>query len=215
MKNAINPPEKQTPSNTLVDSFLIENNLNNLNELINYKFIIDNYAKNKENTSFSNSTNEHAAIVLSTIFKYAKKTICIFHENLIKDTFIQLDTEMQENIEKFLENSNTKLEIALVNDFKPNNENTIICSILNKYSDNVTLKKANSEFKIRFTKPDDNTKKNNLRFFTIADERMFRIELSSKFKQQAICNFGNTVISKKYSDEFNKMFVGCSKLAIA
>ena len=210
MKNAINPPEKQTPSNTLVDSFLIENNLNNLNELINYKFIIDNYAKNKENTSFSNSSKEHAAIVLSTIFKYAEETICVFDKNLIKDTFIKLDNEMQDNIVKFLKKPKAKLDIVLQYKLTPNEENKNILSILNEYSEKVTIKFASPDFIERFTTPDENTNESNLRFFTIADERMFRIKLTSENYEQAICNFGNEEISKEYCDEFNKMFEGCT-----
>ena len=207
--------KKQTPDDPSVDFFSIENYLKKMKELNNYRFIIEKYAKNKVNTSFSNSSKEHAAIVLSTIFKYAEETIYIFDKDLIKDTFIKSDNEMQDNIVSFLKKPKAKLDIVLQYKLTPNEENKNILSILNEYSEKVKIKFASPDFIERFTTPDVNTNESNLRFFTIADERMFRIELTSENYEQAICNFGNAEIAKDYCDEFNKMFEGCSNYQLA
>ena len=207
--------KKQTP-NDPSDNFLsIEDNINKLKKLNNYRFIIEKYATNKVNTSFSNSSKEHAAIVISSIFKYAENTICIFDKNLIKDSFISLDNEMKDNIENFLNKSKARLDIALQDELITNDENSIICSILKKKSEKVTIKIANPEFINRFSTHDDITNKNNLRYFTIADKRMFRIQLTSENSEQAICNFGNAEISKEYCDQFNRIFADCRNYELA
>ena len=161
-----------------------------------YKKSVNDFAEKKVDFLFSNKGNDHAAIVVSAMFKNAENYIYMYSGSLNGD--VTAESEFLSALRKFIDDGKT-LKVLL--ERTPVIEN---CSEALKIvmeasgSSNVIIKVIGEEAKKEF-------KKKELRHFMIADGMSFRYEIDEE-KYKAICNFNDIEMAKKLSDIFQKAF---------
>ena len=194
------------------------NNNNNNNEslseedLLNlYKIAVDSNAKNGANFVFENSSPKHAAIVTSTIFKYAEKSIIIFDDNL-NGTTADFEEDFYENVENFLKKDG---DLKIVIDHKLKKDNPVFLKLKEFKNKNykIELYTPSNEFLDAFTI--DNTTKI---YCTLADNKMYRFETSNTHKK-AYCNFNDDkpfngkILVQDYTDRFYRFINTCKSIS--
>lgn len=163
---------------------------------------IENLAKTKDTIIFKNSGADHAAAVISRIFKYADKEVRLFVYDM--DGAINKKGDYLQNLTDFLKKGK---KISVLFEDKPKKD-TEVFELLSRpeYTEQIQLKKANEAFLRDCKKISVDEFK-----FTLGDDRMFRIENDSN-KHTAFCSFNNDVYPKILIDIFDKHFSECQNI---
>ena len=194
----------------------IDSSLNHKQAMDNaYRDYISRLAKESKDVVFINSSAQHAAIVLSTIFKNAKDYVKIFAGDLRGD--VSCDAEYKLELENFLKRKG-RLHIILekYDDKEPIN----IADIIRYYSipDNnlIEIKYLPNDLKLQ---NQANSYFANIHF-CVADDKMFRIETDTQnYLAQGNFNDKETsdMLLKRFDDIFNNAAaqkIDLSKLVI-
>lgn len=159
---------------------------------------VENFAKMGENAVFGNKGKEHASIVVSTIFNYAKYDVMMYSGNLSKT--VTGNGEFKKSLENMIQKG-ISFRILLDNIPKEEEQSEALKLILeNKDKSNVIIKIMN----------DDSTKIINDIFdqkyhFTISDDKSYRLETNSS-EFTAYCNFNDPDVAGKLENLFQLMF---------
>jgi len=168
-----------------------------------YQSYIENLAKSGDSMFFQNSGPEHAAVVMTTIFKHSKNHIRIFAGNLngpvVKNENVALRKAYADELVSFIEERNGTLQI-LLDEF---DKDFLIGELYSRlflytflYSDRVQIKKS----KTSHFKP--NVKKFH---FTVGDNKLFRFEKDTA-KHAAFGSFNHPDFSKDLINFFDAKF---------
>lgn len=164
-----------------------------------YYRIIDNCANKEEDFTIRNNDNKHVIYVLKTLFKYAKKEVCIFTDRIKEEIFN--DKYLIDEAITFLKKPEARLKIAY-NDINLSKEGVLsgefARSILNSESKGeVEIWDAS---KICF--PDGN-------HFFLNDRFGFRYEIKPR---NAVANFGDKINSEKLFAIFARIIAKSDKI---
>ena len=177
-------------------------------ELEFYRNYVNKLAEDKKDYQFTNSSPKHAAIVMSTIFKYAKERVYIYDDNL-NGNISNHENNFYENVENFLKTGGG-LKIVI------NHDIDIFSNVylkLKEFKDKnykIKLKKTNRDFINSFLLKNEDNEDWNL-YFTSADNSMIRIETDNKYKL-AFCNFNKENYSINLITKMDKYFDNCIKV---
>ncbi len=165
--------------------------------LSEYLESVTHLAKGGLNLEFNNKGRFHAAIVMSTIFKHARKDIKIF----AKDYSGQIcDSQLyRDAIEEAI---NRNIQVKVVFESKPN-ENSLCLKMLRqcmKAGKNVEIKLLTPDFLNKHLRPKSQSER--LSNFTVSDSTMFRYE-TDKETYKAFCNFDDRELSSLLDHNFN------------
>lgn len=175
-------------------------------ELEFYRNYVNNLANDKKDYQFPNSSKKHAAIVMSTIFKYAKERVYIYDDNL-NGNIANFESDFYENIENFLKNGGI-LKIVINDEI---NIESPLYYRLNEFKNknyNIELKKPDKKFIKSFLLKNEDKEDWNL-YFTSADNSMIRIETDNKYKL-AFCNFNNEKFSTSLISKMDLNIDSCT-----
>lgn len=138
-----------------------------MNALFQYEQLIENLASNNESMMYFNSGPDHAAVVFSTIFKYATNEVCILAGDM--NGKISSNTKYLTELEKFLKRKG-KVKI-LLEEYKKE-KNPKLFDLLAQYqffdSDQIIIK--------QFDGVVTNTDTKKKIHFCIADDKIYRVE---------------------------------------
>lgn len=155
-----------------------------------YKEYIESLAAGSESIEFYNSGPEHAAIVLSTIFKTASRYVRVYCANMLSEA-VSNSEDYLKAVDEFLERSaggvdgeNPPLQIIFSNPIEDTFRRTPIYEILCKHRAKVQVKGVDAGANaIRY--------KNGPVHFTCADGRMYRME-TDIVNKKAFGNFNDS-----------------------
>lgn len=154
-----------------------------------YKEYIESLAAGSESVEFYNSGPEHAAIVLSTIFKTARRCVKVYCANMLSEA-VSNSEDYRKAVDEFLErftvvdNQNPPLQIIFSNPIKDAFRRTPIYEVLYKHRNKIQIKSINAGVEnIRY--------KGIPAHFTCADDRMYRLE-TDIVNKKAFGNFNDT-----------------------
>lgn len=171
-------------------------------ELQKYNESIENSAANKKNELVLNDGVAHNAIIMTGMFKYAKK-ICMFCGvgSIYRNEFNtkvagegNINSDVMDNlyaaIKEFIDNRNNTLDVIL------ENADDFVNNIHEKLKG--TLNSSNVKFHIlsRDITPEYH--------FSIGDDCMYRREIGRK-EHKAFANFNDTVITSLFQDQFSML----------
>jgi hypothetical protein len=165
-----------------------------------YKKIIDECAKNRENFIIYNGSPLHAAYLLSKFFEYGAEKVKIFSGRLYEGVYGA--NELIEKAIDFLKKDGTTLEIIFQNsNFKKEiPQHRLLRRIYEEFGDKMPNKlKIWDASSIHIEK---------LHHFALMDEQAFRLETDHQ-KRKAIANFGD----KKTAEVLGKVFEVLKKKA--
>lgn len=177
-----------------------------------YLSAVDFFARTKSDFIFPNSSPDHAAIVLATIFKYSERDVMIY-DNSLNGDIADTNTYLIDAIKEYVKDSNKKIKIVIRDDSK--HENSRIYQLLSSYvkedKSNVDIRKATTSFTnevVGIYNKDIN--------FAIGDSTSFRMEKNESAGQnntrEAICSFNRSSYANKLSSVFEKHFFYCPKV---
>lgn len=166
---------------------------------IAYKDIVENYACENNPIVFNNKGNEHAAIVLSKIFKYSKEKIRILAHSL-EPNDVTNDPEYFQNLKDFTFNVGIVDVLLEQEPEKPSDalKHLMIGSIIQK--DKIRIKIAINPVLIN----NNNGETKNVNF-TLGDDHIFRLE-TDVINRTAICSFNNVEMTNRLIDVFDKLY---------
>lgn len=151
---------------------------------------------------FTNSSTEHAKIVLPELFRATQKgeDLCILSRTLSED--VTLEEEYIQELHRCITELNAKLKVILT-DYKQDNwERNKIAGYLktwkNENKADITIYTASP---VRTTVGDSGEQEIN---FTIVGNKAYRLEIDVK-NRIAICTFNNTEFAKKLTGIFNQI----------
>lgn len=173
--------------------------------IIEYRESIERFASDSSELVFDNSGIDHAAVVLSTIFKYSEDTIRIYAHNMNGE--ISSQECYKDSIENFI-NSSKKLMIAVD---KPENLSETIKKYLANKCSNVEVKIANESFKRELI---SSSKDKILHHFAVGDKKMIRVELDSQ-SHKALCSFNLPKTSNTLINIFDKHYKNFETVSLA
>ena len=177
-------------------------------EMEEYREAVNYYAQKGDYYLLHNRGNDHALIILSTIFENAKKHIRIAANKLCNDEVVNTKKYI-ESMKKFLDQKDTRLDILIkekptkeeVNQF--GRETTFYWMLFNHEAyrqGRVVIKEGKGKC---FRGPDEQ----QIDFCT-GDDSMYRLE-SDIVNRQATANFGDTKITgiliQSFDDAFSKI----------
>jgi len=163
-------------------------------ELLDYFRYIDSLAKSGQPTPYLNSSEIHAVIVLSRIFKYAKEYIYLFSGRLSEgiashpiylkelDGFLGRGGQLKVLLEEYLPNENTKLFNLL------NLDKTLSRVDLKTHSFKLTSKETENQL-----------------HFCVADDCAYRLETNVK-TYTASGSFNDRIKSGQLKDIFDEIY---------
>lgn len=170
-----------------------------------FKNMVSRLAKSGENRLFLNSSEEHAVVVLSEMFKNAKSSVRIFAGCLYEH--VGNSPEYIQSISDFIErNGSVKI---LLNNYNP--EAGAKSNLFKRLAYYQELGKA-VEIRQTDAKPylaNDADKKEV--HFTIADEKAYRVETDT-VQRAAACNFGGEALAKNFVAFFENLFKEASEI---
>jgi hypothetical protein len=169
--------------------------------MVNYTEYVETMAKDGLNKVFFNSGPNHAAVVMSRIFKYSRETIRIYCGGF--DGTVSNDEEYLLYLEQFLENGGL-LRILVEQDMSKGPSE--VYKILKKHKDQVVI--SQSSIKVI------NAVTNKPIHFTIGDNKMLRIELGIT-DYTAQVNFGDTEEASHMTEIFEKVLAQSRHLELA
>ncbi len=168
-----------------------------------YKKAIKFYAENNENFEFGNKNAEHASIVISQLFKFAKEEILIYSGTLNSD--VTDNSNLIKQVNKYLE-SGKKLYLIL--DELPSESN--MSEVLKQIIESVNNPSRNVKYKV----DSENKFSQSLitlfhdkkpHHFIVVDKVAYRIE-TDKNKYEAFGNFNDSKIATLLSNKFINFF---------
>jgi hypothetical protein len=154
-------------------------------DLQQYKEAVRSLADTKDSHVFTNSGKDHAAIVLSNIFRTAKNQVRIFACNLNGD--ISSQDEYLRGLYFYIGRGGT---ISLLLEEQPpvtSKAYDAIRQYSNLYPSKVSIKRLLPEQREKLKTP-------NSVHFTVADDRMYRVETDTT-NYLATCSFNDTDFS--------------------
>lgn len=168
-----------------------------------YKKAIKFYAENNENFEFGNKNSEHASIVVSQLFQFAKEEILIYSGKLNSD--VTNDSNLIKQVNKYLE-SGKKLRLILDELPSVNNRSEVLKQIIESVD--------NSSRNVKYKVDSENKFSQSLvplfhdkqpHHFIVADRIAYRIE-TDKNKYEAFGNFNDSRIAVLFSNKFVNFF---------
>jgi hypothetical protein len=177
--------------------------------MTDYKKAVENLAQNKSDFIFSNSSPEHASIVLSTMIKHSEREFRIYDDNLSGDV-ANLNEEFYSNLENFVKSEKI---LKIVIDSDEHRESRIFQDLLSYkklFPNNIQISIASESFKNTIRSVFNKTVN-----FAIGDSSSFRIEdimQSEVGRRKAICCFNNTKITKQLVNSFDIEFPSCQSI---
>ena len=177
-----------------------------MTEMDQYRIAVSKYAEEGvDGYLFHNRGDEHALIILSTIFLNAKRYIRIAANRLYNDEVVNTE-EYIKSMKAFLDKKDTRLSIIITK--KPSleeveehgYENTFYWMLYN----HPAYRQGRVEIKDGHGKAFRNADGKPLNFCT-GDDRMFRME-GDIDRRQAIANFNDSVYTSLLNDAFDKVF---------
>lgn len=174
-------------------------------EMEQYRIAVQNYARNGINYLFHNRGDEHALIILTNIFKNAKRHIRIAANKLYNDEVVNTP-EYVESMKAFLDQKDTRLDILItrkptkeeVTEYGP--ENTLYWMLYNHPAyrqGRVEIKEGQGSF----FKNEEGEQVN----FCTGDEKMFRLE-GNVVERQAIANFNDEDATRQLIEAFDRVY---------
>ncbi len=178
-----------------------------MTEMDQYRIAVQNYARNGVDYLFHNRGDEHALIILSNIFRNAKRHIRIAANKLYNDEVVNTE-EYINSIKAFLDQKDTRLSILIttrptkeeVTEYGP--ETTFYWMLYNHPAyrqGRVEIKDGQGSF---FR----NSEGKQVNFCT-GDNRMFRLESNIK-ERQAIANFNDEDTTRQLIEAFDGIYPG-------
>ena len=164
-----------------------------------FRNMVSRLAKIGENRLFLNSSEEHAIVVLSEIFKVAQSNIRIFAGCLYEH--VGNSPEYIQALSDFIERDGSVK--ILLNKFTP--EEGVKSNLFKRLAYYQEIGKS-VEIRLTDAKPylaKDEEKKEV--HFTIADEKAYRIETDIE-QRAAACNFDGGMLAKNFATFFDKIF---------
>lgn len=161
------------------------------NEYLN---IVETFANDNDEIIFCNEGDEHAAIVLSRIFKYSNNSLKIYASSL-NQSIVTEDEDYLNYLDSFIKKGGI---VQVLIDHIPKKPSKAFKNLLLKsqiYSETVGLRVAQSKIKL-------NEKYVN---FTVGDNNKFRLEIDP-LKRTAYCSFNNIKFCTKLIDIFRDNF---------
>lgn len=165
-----------------------------------YKKAIKFYAQNNENFEFGNKNAEHASIVVSQLFQFAKEEILIYSGTLNSD--VTSDSNLIKSVNKYLE-SGKKLRVIL--DELPNegNHSPVFTQVINSIKNPLRDVKYIVDEENKFAESlKDKFADKEAHHFIVVDKSAYRIE-TDKHKYEAFGNFND----KNIAGIFHKKFI--------
>lgn len=165
-----------------------------LEALEEYAKSVDMLSTGELNLEFNNKDEFHAAIVMSAIFKTAKKTINIFTGKFSGE--ISNNPYYLKQLEEAAINPQKNIEVIFE---ETPNKDSLCLKMLRKLKNegkNVTMYLLNSEYRNKLAKT------NILNHFIVGDDHMFRYE-TDKIYFKAYCNFDDKKIVQALSTNFS------------
>ena len=155
----------------------------------NYINYVESLAISGDDKFFFNSGPNHAAIVMSRIFKYCRDEVRIFCGGF--NGSVSNDPDYLKFLDEFLHKGG-KLKILAEQDLSQD-ESLAIFKVLKRHASNVEM--FVTKFKVKMNST------NQFIHFTIGDSKMVRVETDTA-NYTAQVNFGNN----KYADSFVRVF---------
>jgi hypothetical protein len=194
-----------------MEELITKNQLTRLQieELREYKFLVEERAIFESGEIFPNSNEFHASIVLTNILKNSVSSVYIYDDNLCGDI-----SDRYDYFEEFIPTLESqiilgrRIKIVLKEAPKGESLNSKIYSVLKYYSKHgkLDVRLASDEF-IKNIKDSFNQ---DIRF-AVADSKMFRYEAAENARR-AYCSFNNPNYSKILENSFVKQFETSTKL---
>lgn len=167
-----------------------------------YEIEVEKDAKNRSDYLFHNEGNEHALIICSNIFKYAKSEIRIAANRLYNDEVVNTEKYIN-SMKSFLDRPDTKLRI-LITIAPPINEVKKEGTFYGMIFEHPAYKEGRVEIKHGRGSCFMNADGNPVNFCT-ADDIMYRYE-NDIVKRKAIANFGDSQMAKDLREKFDEIY---------
>lgn len=167
-----------------------------------YEKAVDHYGKNKIDAEFTNKGPEHASIVVSRIFEYAKYSVKIFTGTL--NSQVADSPKYMQALHRYV-NSGRPL-FVIVEEMPQlvdcSNALKFVIESSNNPLLNVKYKIATPEF---IESVSNSFISHNPYHFMIADDSIYRVE-TEREEFKAICNFNDEKITKRLAKTFDAFF---------
>jgi hypothetical protein len=169
-----------------------------VSELNEYKTAVKLLAAKGDSFEFLNSGNEHAGIVMSTIFQNASDYIYVFAGSLKGD----VSQYYLVDLENYLNRPDSTLKVILQT--KPENPSPAVLKIWNYIEANPGTSKVEISYLNACEEIKHLFSENEIHHFTIADNKMFRIEEDLN-KYTARVSFNNKKRTSELKIIFNEL----------
>lgn len=165
-------------------------------EFEEYKENIKSLARNRIDEIIYNSSEDHAAVILSELIENAENYVHIVCENMnrkVTDRYQYLDA-----VDQFLSNDKHHEIKILLTDYDKSFEESKIADVLRKHKEQVFVKYFEPKAKIL---SEDGFPVN----WAVADDRAFRFEENTN-EFMAFANFCDRSLAKELNESFNTFF---------
>ncbi len=175
-----------------------------------YKNAVEALCLANSDFEFKNSSPEHAAIVITTMIKFAKKEVLIYDQDLSGDIALR-SQDFFYAVKDFVQDGTKILKIVIdrVDDEEGITKN-FFSTLKQLYPKNVIIKKSNDNFVNSINKINNNNISIN---FAVADSKAYRIEESDNLKdyanRKAFCCFNEPKLSIALKRAFEEQFDEC------
>jgi len=169
------------------------------NDLIKYEKAVDYMAEIKSDKVFSNDSRDHAAIVMSKIFKYSEKELRIYANNF--NGAVSSQKKYLDSLTSFIRKEG---RISLVYKSEPDDSSLayqMIKKYKQKFDSKVRIKQANGKFNQLI-----GTVLNEDYHFAIGDDNMLRIEVKPAPVFGAFVCFNSKKEAEKLVRVFDEFF---------
>ena len=179
-----------------------------------YRAAVEDYARDGVDYLFHNKGDEHALIILSNLFKNAKKQIRIAANKLCNDSVVNTKDYL-DSMKVFLDRGNTKLSILVTE--KPSIEDINSCETENCFYRMLFTHPAYAEGRIHIKEAggqsfrDATEEKIN---FCTGDDKMFRLE-NNIMERTAVANFNDKSVTRKLIEAFDEVYPNQTKVELA
>jgi len=171
---------------------------------------VENYASRKSDFVFSNSSDIHAAIVMTTMLSHSKKDFILYDEDLSNDVAGKYYNFYPALINFIQKNSSPSLHVVIDKNGHHDTPIYKLLKILNsEYPEKVNIYLASDDFK------DTIVKRFKSRVsFAVGDSSSFRLEQikDEKVGRKAICSFKDHTVASLLAAVFNLKLNTCKKL---
>lgn len=169
-----------------------------------YEELVEKWAIENSPIIFDNSTHDHAAIVLSKMFKYAKKEVLVYDDRLDSSLSDRHSKKLLSEIIAFLERGGS---FKIVLRFSDHYKSSIYDLLKDRIPDSVFVASSNFKEGVKALFKKDI-------FFAVADGKAVRMELhetESTSSGQAVCSFNQPTYGQPLQMGFLNLLEGCPK----